>query len=260
MEVFITIYTEIITGQNNIKTQIKNLQAKINSLPEGDLHCIKNGKYIKWFVTNRKTTRYIPKKERPLAEALALKKFYQFQMNELTVRSQLLENALHSQTNALSLLEETSCFKELLEPHFHTFSKELQQWANADYEHNPRHPEHLTHQTISGYKVRSKSEVIIANTLFTNHIPFRYECILAFQDIHFYPDFTIRHPKTGEITYWEHFGMMDKPAYCENTFNKLKIYATHQIIPSINLITTYETQNTPLNSEKIQQIVYEYFF
>lgn len=237
---------------------------KIESLPDGELHCIRNGNYIKWFINNGKESIYIPKKNRALAEALALKKFYQLQIKELSARLQLLETALQdcqtSQSSALSLLEDSSCFKELLYPHFHSFSDQLQSWANADYEHNNNHLDHLTLKTFAGYKVRSKSEVIIANTLFLNKIPFRYECALCFQGICFYPDFTIRHPKTGETFYWEHFGMMDNPAYCSKVFNKLNIYAGYGIIPTINLITTYETQKNPINSERIQQIVYEYFF
>lgn len=112
---------------------------------------------------------------------------------------------------------------------------------------------------MAGHNVRSKSEVIIANALFMNKIPYRYECGLRFEELVFYPDFTICHPQTLEIKYWEHFGMMNNPAYCENAFNKLKVYGNHGIIPSINLITTYETQKNPINSEQIQQIIFDYF-
>lgn len=263
LEVFITIYNEIITGQCNIKTQIENLQKKIAALPEGKLLCVRNGNYVKWFLSNGKNPIYLPKKKRSLAESLALKKFYQLQLKELTIKQELLETQLqeyqNSNTEAMILLDTNSCFRELLEPHFRTFSKEIQEWADEDYEHNPNHPEFLTHKTFSKYKVRSKSEVIIANTLFSNQIPFRYECVLTLQNINFYPDFTIRHPKTGETIYWEHFGMMDNPSYCSKTFNKLNIYAEHGLIPTINLITTYETRTSPINSEKIRQIVHEYF-
>jgi len=60
---------------------------------------------------------------------------------------------------------------------------------------------------------RYKSEVFIDMALFTNNIPFRYECALELGHSTLYPDFTIRHPKTGEICYWEHFGLMDDPSY-----------------------------------------------
>ena len=61
-----------------------------------------------------------------------------------------------------------------------------------------------------------------------------------------YPDFTIRDPSSGKTYYWEHFGMMDQPSYAARTFSKLQLYTSFQIIPSIQLITTYETQEHPL--------------
>ena len=113
----------------------------------------------------------------------------------------------------------------------------------------------LIHKTLRGELVRSKSEVIIADTLFTYKIPFRYECHLDLNGVIVYPDFTILHPETMEKYYWEHFGLMEKAIYRERTFNKLALYGEHNILPSINLITTYETQSHPINSEYIQQII-----
>lgn len=81
---------------------------------------------------------------------------------------------------------------------------------------NPVHPEHLKHPCLSGHLVRSKSELLIDQALFTHQIPFRYECALKLNDLTLYPDFTIRHPETGQFFYWEHFGMMDSPTYSQN--------------------------------------------
>ncbi|HKM34969.1 MAG TPA: hypothetical protein VJY54_09540 [Lachnospiraceae bacterium] len=53
--------------------------------------------------------------------------------------------------------------------------------------------------------------------------------------------------------------MMSNSAYRDSAFNKLKIYGDHNIIPSINLITTYETQTNPINSKKVHHIIEEYF-
>lgn len=52
---------------------------------------------------------------------------------------------------------------------------------------------------------------------------------------------------------------MDYPNYVKNVYYKLQTYANHGIIPSINLITTYETRENPLTYEKIERIVEEYF-
>ena len=88
---------------------------------------------------------------------------------------------------------------------------------------------------------------------------FRYECALQLDQIIIYPDFTIKHPRTSELFYWEHFGLMDNPSYAQNVPNKLRTYISNGIIPGINLITTYETQANPLSVEAIQKLV-EYYF
>ena len=73
------------------------------------------------------------------------------------------------------------------------------------------------------------------------------------------PDFTIRHPETGIIFYWEHFGLADDSEYCRSMNSKLALYTAHGIIPTINLITTYETKDVPLSLEMVEKIV-EYYF
>lgn len=138
-------------------------------------------------------------------------------------------------------------------------SKELQLWQNEAYTKNPHHPEQLCIKTFSGNIVRSKSEAFIDMVLFQNHIPFRYECALQLGKLTLYPDFTIRHPTTGSIYYWEHFGLMDDTSYRKKTIHKLNTYIQNEIIPSINLITTYETQEHPLSPSTVESIIDSYF-
>lgn len=159
----------------------------------------------------------------------------------------------------MALLSESSPYRELLSSFFHTFSNELQMWIDANFQTNLSHPDHLIHKTLSNHMVRSKSEVIIANSLFTHKIPYRYECALDLDDLIFYPDFTILHPSTKKIFYWEHFGMMDNCTYRENAFHKLQIYGEHDIIPTINLLTTFETQKHPLDSSQVDFLIERYF-
>ena len=90
-------------------------------------------------------------------------------------------------------------------------------------------------------------------------IPFRYECALVIDGKIIYPDFVIRHPRTGEYFYWEHFGRMHKPDYAQDSFDKLKKYYKKGLVPGINLITTYESENHPLSMEMVEKII-EYYF
>ena len=133
------------------------------------------------------------------------------------------------------------------------------EWSAASYERNPLHPEQRLHKTGSGERVRSKSEAIIAMLLHLNAIPYRYECALSLGGVTLFPDFTIRHPVTGVLYYWEHFGLMDDPAYAKNAGSKLSLYAANGIIPSVHLITTYETKAYPLNAGMIEHLISYYF-
>ena len=102
-------------------------------------------------------------------------------------------------------------------------------------------------------------EKMIASYLYIKKIPFRYECALYLNGVLVFPDFTIRHPKTGEVYYWEHFGLMDQPSYVKRTMEKMQNYTLNGIIPSIHLITTYETKDHPLSTMEVEEIVEKYF-
>ena len=53
--------------------------------------------------------------------------------------------------------------------------------------------------------------------------------------------------------------MMDDPEYRHKTGSKLRFYISNGIIPTIQLITTYETLDKPLGTETIERIVKDYF-
>ena len=92
------------------------------------------------------------------------------------------------------------------------------------------------HTTLSEYFVRSKSEVIIANMLVSEEVPFIYEEPLYAPDgTMFLPDFTVRF--RGETYYWEHIGRLDLPDYKAHWEIKEKWYEKH--FPG-KLLITYE--------------------
>lgn len=234
----------------------------MSSYPNEHLVITKSGPYSKWFKSDGKRSTYIPKKDKNRAILLANKKYDACLLEDYT-RELALINTFLPKYQALprkaEQLLQDKAFQSLLSFHPSDMSNTNMHWITEEYEKNPNHPEQLQHKCFSGEYVRSKSEVIIANILFTNQIPYRYECLLSLGGISFYPDFTILNPSTNQMIYWEHFGMMDIPSYSEKAFNKLKHFSRHEIIPGINLITTYETSQHPIDSEQIQQLVSLYF-
>lgn len=160
---------------------------------------------------------------------------------------------------ASQILLGTPGYDTLLAPFFTPMAKELTDWASAPYPHNEKYTDQLIFKTSSGNLVRSKSEAIIDMLLHVNKIPFRYEYALDLDSATIFPDFTIRHPENGSYFYWEHFGMMDDPGYCHHAYSKMELYSSHGIYPTINLITTFETQKNPLNPDTVQKVIEHYF-
>ena len=249
----------MLSEYQKLEQQTKALKEQMDSLPEGKLICSQNHGRYKWYQSDGRVKTYIPKQKHSLAKQLAVKKYLSIQMKECLEEKKAIQLYLKHHCKhpgeAEKLLSQDSGYRELLSDYFTPIDHNLSEWMNCPYPRNPSHPELLIHKSISGNLVRSKSESIIDMLLFLNKIPFRYEYALQLKDFTVYPDFTIRHPATGQTYYWEHFGLMDHPDYCQNVCSKLQLYASCEIIPSINLITTYETKKTPLDPELVKKII-----
>lgn len=257
------LYRRALMSSEQVKKEITKIEQDLKDMPEGKFVCSHTGPYTKWFSSDGKKYTYIPKRERWLAEKLLLKKQYLKRLRYLK-REQKAINYYLNHHDKKAAEEESAFFasiefQDLLASTYKTQSEELQEWAQAPYNANPNHPESLKHRAASGKMVRSKSEAQIDYFLTKCKIPFRYECELEIGGKIIYPDFTIRHPVTGDLFYWEHFGMMDDPDYCSKTHSKLHLYTSNGIYPTINLIATYETQDNPLDMEMIEKII-EYYF
>lgn len=243
--------------------QIASVEEQLKGLPDGSLICVRKGDSYKYYHYHNHLKKYLSKKEYSTVEQLSLKKYLTFLLDELMEEKNALEfyfrhHNPNSETDAQQLLL-SEPHATLLKKHFLPKDVALRQWMQDPYPGNPFHPEGLIHLSPSGNKVRSKSEAIIDTLLFTNHIPYRYECALQLGPATIYPDFTIHHPITGKTFYWEHFGIMDNPEYAHKAFQKLELYNANGITPSIQLITTYESKDYPLSIEHIQNVISFYF-
>ena len=257
------IYERMRIEYQRIEEEILSIERQLEGLPEGSLTCARNATHYKWYYSDGHGQIYIPKRNRGFAEQLAMKKYLVLKLKELRNEKRAIESYLEkhdeNQNVADELLINNSEYQKLLLPNFKPLTKELQEWEEAPYPVNQKYPQQLIHKTTSGKCVRSKSEAIISTLLSANKIPFRYECELKLGEIIIFPDFTILHPETRKIYYWEHFGRMDDEAYNRNVPIKLQTYISQGIIPSVRLITTYETMKNPLSAETVERIIKEYF-
>lgn len=110
--------------------------------------------------------------------------------------------------------------------------------------------------TQRGERVRSKSELIIADMLEKEKIPYRYECPIFLKGYgKVYPDFTVLNIKKRKEFYWEHLGMMDDHVYAENAIRKIKNYEQNGYCVGLDLILTFESKNVPINQKQIANII-----
>lgn len=126
---------------------------------------------------------------------------------------------------------------------------------------NPYHREDLVIKTSFGLYVRTKSELQIAELLYSLDIEFYYERALTlwegtdeFASRTFYPDFTIILPDGREI-YWEHKGMLSKTNYVEKDIEKEIIYNLNGIYQPHNLVVSAEGPNNEFDMEAVRKVV-----
>ena len=245
------ILWELRKKKKEILDEMNAIAYKFGPFPKEKLNCVANGKYFKYFQTDGHISTYIPKGEQDFARVLAEKEHYQrletylYHIQKMITYYERHIEQDQAEIDALFALD--SGYRPLLEAT--SKPKDYTTWATEPYETNPVYPEGKKFRTQTGIYVRSKSEKMIADTLTAYQIPYRYEAALRL-DYTIYPDFTIRHPETGEVYYYEHFGMVDNADYREKMFDKLDMYMRYGMY---DLLYTLETRARPITVEQIEQ-------
>ena len=126
--------------------------------------------------------------------------------------------------------------------------------------------ERLIHRTLRDEMVRSKSELTIADRLYSNDIDYLYEHPLTLNGRTRYPDFTIEDSESGRKYYWEHCGMLFDPQYRERWERKLQWYYENGILPwqegigpNGTLIITEDSKEGGISSKEIEDIIKQVF-
>lgn len=222
-----------------------------------------------YLVSKRGSLRghYLPYKKESLICQLAQKSYDQQLLKLLQKEITALKEYLHNTQNgtAIQKLYTSLCpaRRALIQPVSLTDEKYAARWQNVETQPRQFAPDTPEYQTARGERVRSKSEVIIADTLTRYHIPYRYEYPLKItkgpQPLTIYPDFLCLNVHTRQEFLWEHFGMMDDPDYAQKATSKLRLLQENGILPGRNLILTMETQNVPLSTRVLEKIIKEFF-
>ncbi len=264
------------------KRVLRELQKKMEyaeksseELPAGHLKIThKHGRPEFYHITETGSSRgrYIPVAEKEFAARLA-QKDYDAKLEKLLQREiRCLENYLRYTEGgrAVESLYEGFCKtrQNLIEPVTLSDEEYAERWKKKVLQSAgtgiPFADDLQKYYTANGESVRSKSEVIIADALLRNGVPYCYEVSLKLKrgdgagNITFHPDFLCLNLHTRGEFYWEHFGKMDDEDYKNNTVGKLNVYAENGFFPGRNLIMTMETGTEPLDTRVVEKMIKEF--
>lgn len=246
-----------------LRGYIQRLEAEkkeLKTMPPGSL-VFMSGKnkvsYIQLIPASEKTEgrrlRRAINKDPYLVESLARKKYLQKSIELLEKEIERLELFLQrsSPPDAEAVLQSLpEAYKTLPESMFFPRKGTAWKWATAEYNQSTYNPHEKIQLSVGGLRVRTKSELLIADRLEAYQLPFRYEETVGYRQYDFSPDFSIM-TKEG-IIYWEHCGLMSDPRYRRRNEWKLQIYNKMGIVPWKNLIITYDTEDGGLDLRIIE--------
>ncbi|WP_139165109.1 hypothetical protein [Butyrivibrio sp. INlla16] len=247
-----------------MKKEIATRKKRLKSAPAGSLRIVKKKNYSQYYLGGKNNIKgtYISKSEMPLIRALAQKKYDKKYVSAAEAELKGIQKFINSNPGKTATI--VSSFpgelRDTLDYAEMTVKDYYETWQALPFTAKKNHENITLHLTRRGEHVRSKSEELIANALFRHGIPYKYECpVSLFNGEIRHPDFTILHPHTGNVVYWEHLGMLDKPQYVEDNILKFRDYEKSGINLGKNLLVTYETSKSPLNSMIVENFIKVHF-
>lgn len=259
---------------SEVSALLKQKQNELLKVPAGSLRISKSGKTIQYYqITKKGDTRgqYIKAKNYKLAKALAQKDYdkkliaslkKELKFLQRTLRSyKWLENSSRSAAQIFAKLNKLR--RPLISPVCLPVKDFSELWQSVEYPRKPFSENIPELYTSQNERVRSKSEIIIADTLHRLNIPYRYEYPLEItteKGLHrtFHPDFICLNLRTRQEFIWEHFGKMDDTEYASGAVQKLKLYEKNEIYPGKNLIISMETSTSPISPKQIEKTARRY--
>ncbi len=244
----------------------KEKEKALKNAPEGALRICNYGGKVRYY--QRKNPKdlngiYLREKEFHITQKLAQKDYNKKVLRSIEKELKTIENYLsnYPEKNAEQIY---ACLhrerQKLITPILEPDEQYIRNWESIEYEGKGFRDDVPELYTSKGERVRSKSELIIADLLNREKIPYRYEYPIYLKGIgKIYPDFTVLNVRQRKEMYCEHLGMMDDSSYVENALQKIALYEQNEIFPGEQLILTYETRKIPINQKALMKQIQYYF-
>lgn len=237
---------------------VKRLQKEVQNFPDGRVSVKQQGNRFYYYHVIDDKEKYLNRNESDTIRALVQKAY----VDDVIKASEIEMNHIKALLDGYCVASPEDVFNSLSEARkmyvtpVYVGNRFAIDWANEPYEK----PVVVNgFRTLSGYNVRSKSELIIADRLWIKGIPFRYECPLMINGKIIHPDFTILRRSDNKLIYHEHCGMIDKPEYAESMVTRIFDYNKEGIYIGDRLFITCETSKIPLDITTVDNLIETHF-
>ncbi len=257
---------EIRTRKKLLKKIIDKIRLELKDAPKEKLRISKKGNIVQYYIVSseiikdRVNGRYLKTSEFEIAKKIAQRDYDKKVLENAEKELKMLEKIDNNIFTDLSEVysKQNEYRKALINPYVLPDKEYIEDWLREDYK-GLDYKNDIEIYSVKGEKVRSKSEKIIADSLYYNKIPYKYEKPLIMDGMTVYPDFTVLNVKERKEIYWEHFGMMDNEEYSKNAVKKLQIYENSGYHMGEQVVYSFESRLAPLDSKYIENIINYYF-
>ena len=243
----------------------KETEKNLQDAPEGTLRISRSRGRTQYYLRKRPADKggtYISKDKKELVVKLAQKDYDQKLSEAIRREVKAINSFLHDLPTIEAeqiYLELNEARRELVIPFIDSDEVYARRWQDMPFRGKTMNDQTPGFMTEKGERVRSKSEMIIANMLTKAGVPYRYECPLELKGVGtVYPDFTVLNVRLRKVFYWEHQGMMGDEEYAGKAIRKTASYQENGIFPGDQLILTSETKNRPIDVRQIQGLIRHY--
>ncbi len=242
-----------------ITRSVKALEERLKSFPDGRLVVEKHkGGTHFILIVKGQNKRYLSKNDSRLIEQLIQKEYISKALKKGKTEIQVLKRTLRSYPDMVVEDMFDSLPKERMKyakPIVLGDEQYAARWLAEPYKPKPFKKGAPVFYTLKGERVRSKSEVIIADRLYIKGIPYKYECPLKVGNEVIHPDFTILRMSDREIIYHEHCGKMSDQDYISDILDRTNKYARRGIYQGDKLFYSFESDECPLNMKVLNESI-----
>ena len=251
---------ELNKRKQQLESHISKCRLFLRNAPEGYLRPSLQGKRICFYRKRDKSDKQgVYTNEKTLIARLAKKEYAERVLEAAKEELKALERLIKIEKEQPVVRAFTGMHpakQELIRPLEITMKERIRQFMEVEFTPHGFKPGSHAVVVDGNHLVRSAAEYRIETALKEAGIPYRYEPDYLTEDgMRLRPDFMMMNPRTGQVFYWEHFGMIEKQDYRDRMLNNLSSYELSGLFPGNGLIATFDDGTHPLSRETIRRII-----